>query len=116
MAKNQVAQGDIITMAAPATVVSGQGVLVGDLFGVALDNASSGADVALAVRGVWSLPKAAGSINPGVRVFWDNTAGRVTTTATSNRCIGWHAGKVANAGGDGTGIDVLFGGPNAVAA
>ena len=31
-------------------------------------------------EGVVTLPKAPGAINEGVRVFWDNTAGNVTTT------------------------------------
>jgi len=109
-------QGDTVTVTAPANVVSGQGVLVGDLFGAALFDAPSGQPVDIAVEGVIGLPKAAGAINEGVRVFWDNTAGRVTTTATSNRCIGWMATRGGSSAADGTIIDVKLGGPNAVAA
>jgi predicted RecA/RadA family phage recombinase len=114
--RNFVQKGEAITVAAPATVVSGQGVLVGDLFGVAITAASSGALVEIQTEGVVTLPKAAGSIGAGVRVFWDNTNGNVTTTTTNNRCIGWHVGTAANAGDAGTGLLVKLGRPNAVAA
>ena len=114
--KNFRQKGDTVTVTAPANVVSGQGVLVGDLFGAALFDALSGAPVEIAVEGVIGLPKAVGTINEGVRVFWDNTAGRVTTTATSNRCIGWMVTRGGSAAADGTRIDVKLGGPNAVAA
>lgn len=114
--KTFIQPGDVVTVVAPATTVSGQGVLVGDMFGVALTGAASGVNVEIAVTGVVTLPKAAGTINPGVRVFWDNTAGNVTTTATDNRCIGWHGGLAANSGGAATAIIVRLGAPNAVAA
>lgn len=105
---NYIATGDRVVHNAPATVASGQGVLVGDIFGVAIAAAASGAPVALQVTGVVRLLKAAGTINPGVRVFWDNSAGRVTTTATGNRPIGFHNGRVANAGSAGDPIEVLL--------
>jgi len=111
--RNFVQKGEAITVAAPANVVSGQGVLVGDLFGVAITAASSGALVEIQTEGVVSLPKAAGSIGAGVRVFWDNSGGRVTTTAGANRCIGWHIGTTANAAADGTPLLVKLGAPNA---
>ena len=114
--RNFVQKGETITVIAPATVVSGQGVLVGALFGVAITGAASGAPVEIQVSGVINLPKAAGSIGAGARVFWDNATGRVTTTNTGNQCIGIHVGLTANAAADGTPIPVLLGGPNAVAA
>ncbi len=95
---NMVKEGNVITMAAPANVTSGEGVVVGGLFGVATATVLSGADVELLVEGVVSLPKAAGSISPGVLLYWDNTNKRATTTASGNRPIGYHAGKAANAG------------------
>ena len=109
-------QGDTVTVTAPATVVSGQGVLVGDLFGAALSDVAYGQPVEIQVEGVIGLPKAAGTINEGVRVFWDNSAGRITTTPTSNRCVGWMVTRGGSAAADGTLIDVKLGGPNAVAA
>ncbi|RVT97902.1 DUF2190 family protein [Rhodovarius crocodyli] len=114
--KNYIHEGRAVTVTAPATVVSGQGVLVGDLFGVALRDAASGSPVDIETEGVFTLPKVSGTaINEGVRVFWDNAAGNVTTTATSNRCIGWAVGPGNYASGATT-LMVKLGGPNAVAA
>jgi predicted RecA/RadA family phage recombinase len=106
--KNYVQAGDTVTVVAPSTVVSGQSVLVGDLFGVAVHDAASGTLLEICTQGVVTLRKAAGTINPGVRVFWDAGASRVTTTATSNRCIGYHVGTTANSGADNTDITVLL--------
>ena len=116
MATNLHSDGAVVTVTAPANVVAGQGVLVGLLFGVAQVAASSGASVAIATEGVFRLPKATGvAINEGVRVFWDNAAGNVTTTPTSNNCIGWAIGPGNYASGD-TSMLVKLGRPNATAA
>lgn len=98
--KNFVQKGDVVTLAAPATVTSGSGVLVGKLFGVANTDAASGADVTVSLEGVYDLPKATGAITAGALVYWDNTAKNVTTTSTSNTLIG--AAVVAAASGDAT--------------
>jgi predicted RecA/RadA family phage recombinase len=114
--KTFVQKGDSVTVTAPATVVAGQGVLVGLLFGAAINAATSGAEVEIQVTGVVTLPKVTGTaINEGVRVFWDNAAGNVTTTTTSNNCIGWAVGPGNYASGATT-INVLLGKPNATAA
>jgi predicted RecA/RadA family phage recombinase len=114
--KTFVQDGNIVTVTAPATVASGQGVLVGLLFGVAVRAAASGQPVEVVRSGVVTLPKVTGTaINEGVRVFWDNSAGNVTTTTTSNNCIGWAVGPGNYASGATT-INVLLGGPNATAA
>lgn len=114
--KTFVKEGDVVTVTAPATVVSGQGVLVGLMFGVATANAASGALVEIVTEGVVELPKVSGTaINEGVRVFWDNTAGNVTTTTTSNNCIGLAIGPGNYAAGA-TAIKVKLGAPNALAA
>jgi predicted RecA/RadA family phage recombinase len=116
MATNKVGETDVVTVAAPANVVSGQGVLVGLLFGVAIHAAASGANLAMMTEGVFRLPKATGvAINEGVRVFWDNAAGNVTTTSASNNCIGWAIGPGNYASGA-TEILVRLGRPNATAA
>lgn len=115
--KNHVQRGSAITVIAPSGgVVSGQALLVGDLFGVCLHDAAQTLPVVMETEGVFTLKKATGTINPGVRVFWDDTAKRITTTTTSNRCVGWHVGTVANTGGDNADILVKLGRPNAVAA
>jgi predicted RecA/RadA family phage recombinase len=106
--RNMVKEGRVITMAAPADVASGDGVVVGGLFGVATSAAASGADVELLTQGVVSLPKVASSVSAGVLLYWDNTNKRATTVAAGNRPIGFHAGKVANAGAVDTPILVLL--------
>jgi predicted RecA/RadA family phage recombinase len=96
--KNYIQEGAIVTVVAPAEVASGAGLLFGQLFGVALRAAANGAEVDVQVKGVVTLPKAAGSIAVGVLLYWDNTNKRATTTASGNRPIGFHVGKAANAG------------------
>ena len=107
--KNYVQEGDRLTILSAGAVASGATVLFGDIVGIA-QNATTGAgqDLVIQTTGVVTMRKASGTINPGVRVFWDNSAGRVTTTPTSNRCIGYHAEQVANSGADNTDILVLL--------
>jgi len=116
MATNKVGDADVVTVTAPAAVASGAGVLVGLMFGVAVHAAASGANVAIMTEGVFRLPKATGAgINEGVRVFWDDTNKNVTTTSTSNNCIGWAVGPGNYASGA-TEILVRLGRPNATAS
>ena len=97
--KNFVQPGDSLNVTAPYTVTSGQGVLVGGLFGVAAFDAANGAAVELQVEGVFDLTKEpALAIAQGARVFWDISNRRVTTTSNGNFPIG--AATVAAASSD----------------
>lgn len=100
MATNYVQPGDTITLAAAYDRTSGQGMLVGTIFGVCLSDADSGDDVEVATVGVWDITKASGAITQGAKVYWDNTNKNVTTTSTSNTLIG--AVTQAAASGDAT--------------
>jgi predicted RecA/RadA family phage recombinase len=94
--KNYVQPGDNITVAAPAAVASGEGVQIGDLFGVASGDAASGATVVIATNGVFTLPKATtDDVAVGASLYWDSAAGELTVMATDNLFVG-HA--VAAAG------------------
>lgn len=93
--KNYIQKGSAITVAAPANVQSGEGVMLEDMFGIAGTDADSGDDVALHVVGVYSLPKASVEIDAGENVFWDD--GDVTNVATGNRLIGVAAAPAATA-------------------
>lgn len=87
--KNFVQNGDVISVLAPYTVASGQGVLVGALFGVAATDAGNGASVEIKREGVFditALPADAGAV--GAKVYWDNTNRRMTVTAGSNTLVG----------------------------
>ncbi len=87
--KNFIQKGDAITVAAPADVSSGDGVLLNALFGVASGDALTGADVVLATTGVFYLPKVtADNLTLGKRVYWNAATGEATATVSSNKLIG----------------------------
>ncbi len=100
MANNYVGPGDLSTVAAPHNVVAGRVVVVGtQLYGVALANADSAANVALARGGVWTFAKAnavSTSAVAGAIAYWDNTNSIVGISATSNTKIGVFTAPVAN--------------------
>lgn len=78
MAKNYVQPGSVVTLTAPAGgVKSGDGVVVNNLFVVAMGDAAEGAEFEGALTGCWTLPKAAGAINAGARVWWSVADGNV---------------------------------------
>lgn len=90
MARNFVQPGETITMIAPYAVTSGAGMLVGAVFAVALVTAAQSAPVEAMRTGVWDLAKAPGEawVADTTKLYWDNTAKRVTATATGNTLIG----------------------------
>ncbi|MFN3891997.1 MAG: DUF2190 family protein [Beijerinckiaceae bacterium] len=95
--KNFVQPGDIITVPAPANVLAGAGVLVGSIFGVAAHDALSGADVEIAMTGVFDLAKvSAQEWTIGAVIYWDNTDKVCTTTASTNKAIGLAVRAAAN--------------------
>lgn len=98
--KNFVQKGENIDLIAPRALVSGGGFLVGTLFAIASDNAANGAAVVGVTVGVFDLPKGAGAVTAGAKLYWDNTAFVVTTTVGSNVLIG--AATRAAASGDAT--------------
>ncbi len=98
--KNYVQPGDTITVIAPVAVNSGDGLLVGALFGVALATAAINTNTEMLTEGVVDLPKAAVAVTQGAKLYWDNTAKNVTTTATNNTLIG--CSILVAAVGDGT--------------
>lgn len=100
--KNFTQTGDIVTVAAPAAVSSGDGVLVGTLFGVAATDAESGADVAIKTTGVFTLPKtSAQAWTVGALIYWDPDDKVATTVSTDNALIGKALAIAANPSGTG---------------
>ena len=84
--RNYVQRGDTLTVPAPREVTSGEGVVVGSIFGVANGDAAEGEPVDLDTVGVFNLPKlAADAYEVGEPVFWDDAAGLVTTDGTDKR-------------------------------
>lgn len=96
--RNFIQNGEVLTVTAPRTLLGGQGALVGSMFGVATSDAANGAPVELFVGyGVVSLTALntdTGTV--GTKVYWDNTAFRVTTTVGTNTYIGVLAAAKAN--------------------
>lgn len=108
--KNFVAVGNILTLPAPAALTSGQGALIGSIFGVAEKDAASGEEVAFLVTGVLDLPKAPSQAwTVGVKVYWDNTAKVCTTTVGTNTLIGVAVKAVGGTAGETTGTVRLNG-------
>ena len=89
--RNFVQPGDSLPLAVPYAggALSGQGVLVGALFGVAAFDGAQNAAVECQTKGVFDLAKEpALAITAGARLFWDNTNRRLTTTAAGNHQVG----------------------------
>ena len=99
--KNYVQPGNTVTLTAPYAVASGDGLLVGSIFGVAAGTAALGEAVEAALTGVYDLKKVASQAwAAGDKVYWDNTAKEVTKTTTSNTLIGVATEAVAGGAGD----------------
>lgn len=106
--KNFVQPGNVITVAAPYAVASSQGVLVGTLFGVATTDAANGTPVEIAREGVFDIAAVtADTAGQGAKIYWDNAARRLTTTATNNTLVG---ALTAAKGGSDTTARVLLDG------
>lgn len=97
---------DIVNLLMPYNRTSGQGVLVGSIFGVCLLTKASGEEGPVQLVGIATLPKATGAAwTQGQRLFWDDTNKQVDNTSTLDFCIGCAA--VAAGTADTTG-DVLL--------
>ena len=99
--KNYVQPGHTITLTAPYAVTSGDGLLVGSIFGVAAGTAILGDPVETSVEGVYDLKKVASQAwAAGDRIYWDNTARQTTKTLTANTLIGVATEAVAGGATD----------------
>ncbi len=88
--KNFIQEGDYVSVAAPYTVVAGAGVLLGGIFGVAVDDAASGAQVVVLREGVFDmLAVTTDTLSAGDQVYWDNSAKKATSVAADNTLIGY---------------------------
>lgn len=88
---NFVQKGCTLDVIAPSGgVVSGTPFLWGTVLAVPTTTAAAGETVAAMVNGVFSLPKAT-STTPaaGGKAYWDDTAKKITTTASGNTEVGF---------------------------
>lgn len=74
MAKNLKALGEVFDWPATAATSSGDLVVMADTVGVALTDGEAGDVISVRVQGVFELPKAAGAIAQGARVYWNGSA------------------------------------------
>jgi predicted RecA/RadA family phage recombinase len=84
-------EGDFVDYTPSADVASGDVVVQNGLVGIALRPILSGTLGALAVEGVFELPKATGAstaIDVGKKVYWNATNKQVTETASGNTLLG----------------------------
>lgn len=88
--KNFIQPGNMVTAIAPVGgIVSGTGILIASLFGVAAYSAAAGEEVELATEGVFDLPKlSAQAWTAFSPVYWDATNFWCTTVVGSNKLIG----------------------------
>jgi predicted RecA/RadA family phage recombinase len=106
MATNYIQPGDRITVTAPdgtddEAVASGAGLLVGSLFGFCIHDAEPGEDVTIQTTGVWSHAKAGTQAwSVGDRIYWDDSAKVLTSTASSHKLVGVAVEAVAGGAGD----------------
>lgn len=104
--KTFVQLGDTVTVTAPANVNAGTGVLVGSLFGIAVNTALSGAPVEIVTVGVFDHAKTDSQAwAVGDRIYWDNTNKLMTTAAAAgaNKLVGVAMAAVGGGAGLTTG-------------
>jgi predicted RecA/RadA family phage recombinase len=99
--KAYVQPGKSLTVTAPAGgVLSGQGILIGTLFGIAQYDAVEGAELEILTEGVVEIGKTSAlQIDVGDRLFWDATNKVVNKTATAQVCVGIAVAAAANPSG-----------------
>jgi predicted RecA/RadA family phage recombinase len=99
--KSYIQPGHALTVTTPAGgVLSGEGVLIGTLFGIAQYDAVEGAEVEILTEGVVEIPKTSAlQIDVGDRLFWDATNKVVNKTATAQVCVGVAVSAAANPSG-----------------
>ncbi len=99
--KNFVQPGNTITLTAPYAVASGDGLLVGSIFGISAGAAALGEPVETALVGIFDITKVGSQAwTVGAKVYWDDTNQRCPTVATDNPLIGVAVEAVASGAGD----------------
>lgn len=86
-----VQNGKVVEVTLPYARESGQGVQVGELFGVCVKGGASGDVENIDREGVFGLVAATGSgtdATQGAAAYWDDTNKRITPVASTNLKIG----------------------------
>lgn len=99
--KNFVKDGINIPLTANKNLTSGQGTVIGSIFGVATTDVLQGDEAEFSTKGVFDLAKtAAQTFAQGAKVYFNNSTNAATSTTGSNFLIG--TAVKAAAGGDAT--------------
>lgn len=81
--QNLIQEGKIVAVTAPYALDSGDGCLVGSLFGVATADSLISATVEIQTEGVFTLPKTSAlAISPGDVLYWDDVNKELNKTAS----------------------------------
>jgi len=100
---NQISKGKSIEITAGGNIASGAPVKVGVLVGIAANKYVSGDTAVIWLEGTFLVPKtAAQAWTAGALLYWDNTAGSFTTTASGNTLSGYANADAASADTTGT--------------
>lgn len=101
--KTFVQHGNVLSLVAPYAVVSGAPFKAASLVAVAVTTVAAGVAVEGMMRGVFQLPKvAAQAWVVGDKIYWDDTAKLMTTTASGNTLVGAATLAAANPSNTGT--------------
>lgn len=102
--KNFVQEGDVLTLTAPmGDVVSGTAYKIGSLVVVATISAAAGDPFTAITRGVVSYTKPGTQAwAEGVKIYWDNSAKKFTTTSGGGNTLVGVAAEAVGAGADET--------------
>lgn len=107
--KNYISSGELLTVTAADDTdhqggVSGDGVLTGFIFGVAVTDFLPGADVVVNTEGVFDMLKPGSQAwTVGAKIYWDDAARKCTTTSSGNKEIGVAVKAVGSGAGETTG-------------
>lgn len=114
MAQNYINSGEVLEYTVPAatTIASGDGVLIGDVVGVALGGGTTGDVIQVKISGAFTMAKKTGTgtaIAQGAKAYWDAADKKVTGSDASgaNKHIGY--GVVASVNADTTSQVKLLG-------
>jgi len=76
--KNYVRNGSALVVEAPQDVVSGEVVIINDLYGIAAISAKSGEDVTISTEGVYELDKDNQAVEQGQKAYYRSDTKQVT--------------------------------------
>ena len=81
---NEIQRGHSLNRVLSGTVASGAVVAMGNTIGVAIGGGVSGDTIAVAIEGVFELPKVSGAVFvQGEKLLWDTSAGAFDDSAAT---------------------------------